>query len=75
MIRLVAPADLARELETDLGDTFVDFGALSANPSLEEAPIVSGESYETIGNTLLEVSGGPAGSTCWWLAAVSGRGF
>ena len=32
--------DFARELEQDLGDTFVDFGALAANPGLEEAPIV-----------------------------------
>ena len=32
--------DFARELEQDLGDTTVDFGALSANPNLEEAPIV-----------------------------------
>ncbi|MEO7496039.1 MAG: GspE/PulE family protein [Massilia sp.] len=32
--------DFARELEQDLGDTFVDFGALTANPNLEEAPIV-----------------------------------
>jgi MSHA biogenesis protein MshE len=30
--------DFARELEQDLGDTFVDFG--TSNPSLEEAPIV-----------------------------------
>src|SRR5471032_2353400 len=33
-------SDLARELEQDLGDTSVDFGALAANPNLEEAPIV-----------------------------------
>jgi MSHA biogenesis protein MshE len=32
--------DFARELEQDLGDAFVDFGALAANPGLEEAPIV-----------------------------------
>jgi MSHA biogenesis protein MshE len=32
--------DFARELEQDLGDTFIDFGALAANPGLEEAPIV-----------------------------------
>ncbi len=32
--------DFARELEQHVGDTFVDFGALSANPNLEEAPIV-----------------------------------
>lgn len=32
--------DFAREVEQDLGDTFVDFGALSTNPNLEEAPIV-----------------------------------
>jgi MSHA biogenesis protein MshE len=32
--------DLARELEQDLGDSYVDFGALAANPNLEEAPIV-----------------------------------
>jgi MSHA biogenesis protein MshE len=32
--------DFARELEQDLGDTFVDFGALASNPGLEEAPIV-----------------------------------
>jgi len=31
---------LARELEQDLGDAFVDFGALAANPGLEEAPVV-----------------------------------
>ena len=31
---------LARELEQDLGDPFVDFGALAVNPGLEEAPIV-----------------------------------
>jgi MSHA biogenesis protein MshE len=33
-------SDLTRELEQDVGDTFVDFGALSSNPGLEEAPIV-----------------------------------
>ncbi|NRR31864.1 Flp pilus assembly complex ATPase component TadA [Oxalobacteraceae bacterium] len=32
--------DLARELEQDLGDSSVDFGALASNPGLEEAPIV-----------------------------------
>lgn len=33
--------DLARELEQDLGDSYVDFGALAAaSPGLEEAPIV-----------------------------------
>jgi len=32
--------DFAREVEQDLGDSFVDFGALSTNPNLEEAPIV-----------------------------------
>jgi len=32
--------DFARELELDLGDGVVDFGALAANPGLEEAPIV-----------------------------------
>ena len=31
---------LAREVEQDLGDTSIDFGALAANPGLEEAPIV-----------------------------------
>lgn len=30
--------------------------------NVEEAPLVTGESYETIGNTLLEVSDGPAGA-------------
>ncbi|NGZ84593.1 GspE/PulE family protein [Duganella aceris] len=33
-------SDLARELEQDLGDVSVDFGALAANPNLEEAPVV-----------------------------------
>ncbi|MGZ8293094.1 MAG: GspE/PulE family protein [Telluria sp.] len=33
-------SEAARELEQDLGDSFVDFGALAANPGLEEAPIV-----------------------------------
>jgi MSHA biogenesis protein MshE len=33
-------SDLARELEQDIGDVSVDFGALAANPNLEEAPIV-----------------------------------
>jgi MSHA biogenesis protein MshE len=32
--------DFAREVEQDLGDAYVDFGALAANPGLEEAPIV-----------------------------------
>jgi MSHA biogenesis protein MshE len=32
--------DFARELEQHLGDSLVDFGALAANPGLEEAPIV-----------------------------------
>jgi MSHA biogenesis protein MshE len=32
--------DFARELEQDLGDNYVDFGALAATPGLEEAPIV-----------------------------------
>jgi MSHA biogenesis protein MshE len=32
--------DFAREVEADLGDSFVDFGALASNPNLEEAPIV-----------------------------------
>jgi MSHA biogenesis protein MshE len=32
--------DFAREVEQDMGDAFVDFGALAANPGLEEAPIV-----------------------------------
>src|SRR5450830_764828 len=31
---------LTRELEQDLGDVSVDFGALAANPGLEEAPVV-----------------------------------
>jgi len=31
---------LAREVEADLGDSSIDFGALAANPGLEEAPIV-----------------------------------
>src|SRR6476659_1537717 len=33
-------AGLARELEQDLGDASIDFGALAANPGLEEAPVV-----------------------------------
>ena len=34
-------SDLAKELEQDLGDVSVDFGALAAaNPNLEEAPVV-----------------------------------
>ncbi len=32
--------DFARELEEDLGDVAVDFGALGAAPGLEEAPVV-----------------------------------
>ncbi|WP_338761233.1 GspE/PulE family protein [Massilia sp. METH4] len=32
--------DLARELEQEMGDASVDFGALAANPGLEEAPVV-----------------------------------
>ncbi|BBP03995.1 MSHA biogenesis protein MshE [Sulfuriferula plumbiphila] len=32
--------DFARELEQDLGDTYVDFGALGATAGLEEAPVV-----------------------------------
>ena len=32
--------DFARELEQDLGDSVVDFGALALTPGLEEAPIV-----------------------------------
>ncbi|MFD2367235.1 GspE/PulE family protein [Pseudoduganella sp. GCM10020061] len=32
--------DFARELEQDLGDSYVDFGALAGNTNLEEAPIV-----------------------------------
>ncbi|HEY1042239.1 MAG TPA: GspE/PulE family protein [Telluria sp.] len=32
--------DFARELEQDLGDSFVDFGALAGSSNLEEAPIV-----------------------------------
>lgn len=32
--------DFARELEQDLGDTVVDFGALGIAPGLEEAPVV-----------------------------------
>jgi MSHA biogenesis protein MshE len=32
--------DFARELEQDLGDTSVDFGALGGTPGLEEAPVV-----------------------------------
>ncbi len=31
---------LARELEQDLGDSYIDFGALGANASVEEAPVV-----------------------------------
>ncbi len=32
--------DLARELEQEMGDVSVDFGALAVNPGLEEAPVV-----------------------------------
>jgi MSHA biogenesis protein MshE len=32
--------DFARELEQDLGDSYVDFGALSDTAALEEAPVV-----------------------------------
>jgi MSHA biogenesis protein MshE len=32
--------DFARELEQDLGESYVDFGALAMTPGLEEAPIV-----------------------------------
>ncbi len=32
--------DFTRALEQDLGDSYVDFGALAATPGLEEAPIV-----------------------------------
>lgn len=32
--------DFARELEQDLGDSVVDFGALATAPGLEEAPVV-----------------------------------
>jgi MSHA biogenesis protein MshE len=32
--------DFARELEQDLGDTYVDFGALGVTAGLEEAPVV-----------------------------------
>ncbi|MET0982835.1 MAG: GspE/PulE family protein, partial [Telluria sp.] len=32
--------DFAREVEADIGDAFVDFGAMTANPGLEEAPVV-----------------------------------
>ena len=32
--------DFARELEQDLGDSYVDFGTLATAPGLEEAPIV-----------------------------------
>ncbi len=32
--------DFARELEQDMGDSFIDFGSMGSNPSLEEAPIV-----------------------------------
>ena len=32
--------DLARELEEEMGDASVDFGALAVNPGLEEAPVV-----------------------------------
>lgn len=32
--------DFARELEQDLGDTYVDFGGLGGTPGIEEAPVV-----------------------------------
>jgi len=32
--------NIARELEADMGDASIDFGALAVNPSLEEAPVV-----------------------------------
>ena len=32
--------DFAKEVEADIGDAFVDFGAMTANPGLEEAPVV-----------------------------------
>jgi MSHA biogenesis protein MshE len=32
--------DFARELEQDLGDSYVDFGALGGTPGIEEAPVV-----------------------------------
>jgi MSHA biogenesis protein MshE len=32
--------DFARELEQDLGDSYIDFGALGGTPGLEEAPVV-----------------------------------
>ncbi len=32
--------DFAREVEADVADAFVDFGAMTANPGLEEAPVV-----------------------------------
>lgn len=32
--------DFARELEHDLGDSYIDFGTLGMTPGLEEAPIV-----------------------------------
>lgn len=32
--------DFARELEQDLGDSYVDFGNMGAAPGLEEAPVV-----------------------------------
>ncbi|MFC4931293.1 GspE/PulE family protein [Massilia sp. GCM10023247] len=32
--------DFAKEVEADIGDAFVDFGAMAANPGLEEAPVV-----------------------------------
>ncbi|RJG06407.1 GspE/PulE family protein [Noviherbaspirillum cavernae] len=32
--------DFARELEQDLGDAYVDFGALGGAPGLDEAPVV-----------------------------------
>ncbi len=32
--------DFAREVEADIGDALVDFGAMAVNPGLEEAPVV-----------------------------------
>lgn len=32
--------DFARELEQDLGDSYVDFGGLGGTPGIEEAPVV-----------------------------------
>jgi len=33
-------SDFAREVEADVAETFVDFGAMTANTGLEEAPVV-----------------------------------